>query len=124
MSLQIGDVVSILINEQDLPRAQLLLGEEVTINHQLSWVLVEDDVEITEKSLVGHSLAELALQNVHHVFVTKIRRQGIEFVARGTSTLDFGDQLRIIGTKHHVESFVAFAGACIIQLLRQRWRHY
>jgi len=64
------------------------------------------DVEVTEDSLTGKRLGEMRLWEQYTVVITRIRRQGLEIAPSGNVTLEMGDNLRVVGDKHAVASFV------------------
>jgi putative transport protein len=109
-ALDLGDIVTVIVLEGDLPLAAILLGEEITIT-PFGEDLVEGEVELTQSSLVGRSLRELRLLDSHHILITKIKRQGIEFIARGVTHIEFGDQLTLVGSKKNVDEFISQAGS-------------
>ena len=59
---------------------------------------------VTQRSLVGKSLAELArLESARGVFLRKLTRAGQEIPIAAITRIDRGDVLRLIGTKAEVE---------------------
>ncbi len=63
------------------------------------------DVYVTEAKLAGKRLMDLHVSDRYNVIVTRIRRQGVEIAPVGTSTLELGDTLRIVGEEAALSEF-------------------
>jgi putative transport protein len=111
LELRLGDIVTLVANPIDIESMKLLLGEEVSDELDLGSNIEVTDIHITEPTLVGKSLAELRIFQQHRVVISKIRRQGMDFIAKGTTHLDLGDQIRIVGEPEMITKFTEFAGA-------------
>jgi putative transport protein len=111
LEILIGDIVTVVAKASLSEELSLFLGEEVLSTVQLGKRIVSRDVLITESKLTGKTLGELRLYQKYKVRITHIRRQGMEFVAQGTSMLDIGDQIRVVGEPQATEEFVSFAGS-------------
>jgi putative transport protein len=107
IQLHIGDVVMVVGPHDELERMPLLLGEETDDRMDVNTDVLSVDVDVTEPSLTGRNLAKMKVWERYTVVITRIRRQGLEMVPTGTTTLELGDHLRVVGERASVEHFVA-----------------
>jgi len=105
--LYLGDVVMVVGSPEELDKMRLLIGEETQVCMDVNSDVLSTDVEVTESSLTGKKLGEMRLWEQYTVVITRIRRQGVEITPAGNITLEMGDNLRVVGDKQAVESFVA-----------------
>lgn len=108
--LHLGDVVTAVGQPDELEKLRLLLGEEVAAPAEAPSNIVPMDVDVTESSIAGKRLMDLRVSEVHGVVITRIRRQGFEITPVGTSTLEMGDSLRVVGERASVEAFARLVG--------------
>jgi putative transport protein len=104
--LQVDDVVMVVGAPEELGKMSLLLGEETSERMDVNADLLSVDVEVTEADLAGKKLAEMRVWELYTVVITRIRRQGLEIVPTGDVALELGDNLRVVGDRAAVESFV------------------
>lgn len=107
MTLRLGDVVMVVGAPGELEKMQLLLGEETHERMDVNADVLSVDVEVTEASLTGKKLGQMRLWERYTVVITRIRRQGLELTPTGATTLEIGDNIRVVGDKNAVETFVA-----------------
>jgi putative transport protein len=110
MILHMGDVVMAVGPEDELAKLRVLLGEETEAPMDTNANVVSVDAEITQTTLLGKSLGDLKVWERYGVVITRIRRQGLELAPTGTSTLDMGDMLRVVGERAAVDAFVQVMG--------------
>lgn len=103
--LHLGDVVLVVGAEAELDKMRLLIGEEVDVAMEANTRAISRDLYVSEASLAGKRLMDLQIWNRYNVIITRIRRQGLEITPVGTSTLDMGDTLRVVGDQPAVEHF-------------------
>jgi len=107
LKIELGDILSIVGQTTDFETMQILIGEETKAPRELDRSVTLIDVEISNTALVGKTLGELRIFDHFDVLILSVRRQAVTFVARGTTSLDIGDQVRIIGKAENVQRFVA-----------------
>jgi putative transport protein len=100
-----GDIVMVVGSCEELEKMRLLLGEETQTRMDMNTDVVSMDVEVTEGSLAGKTLAVMRVFERYNVVVTRIRRQGIEITPTGMITLEMGDSIRIVGERLAAEEF-------------------
>ncbi len=104
--LYLDDVVMVVGQPEELDKMRFLLGEETHERMDVNADVLSVDVEVTEDSLTGKRLGEMRLWEQYTVVITRIRRQGLEIAPSGNVTLEMGDNLRVVGDKRAVASFV------------------
>lgn len=110
--LQKNDIVLAVGTSRELDRLTLIIGPPVPAEVEMTALpnVIARDVFISERSFAGHSLRTLHLRTKHGVVVTRVRREGLEFVPRGEFMLEIGDQVRVVGYEPDVLAFSAAAG--------------
>ncbi len=103
--LHLGDVVLVVGAEEELEKLRLLIGEEVDVPMEANTRAISRDLYVTESKLAGKRLMDLQIWARYSVIITRIRRQGLEIAPVGTSTLELGDSLRVVGDTPDVAQF-------------------
>ena len=103
--LHLGDVVLAVGAAEELEKLRLLIGEEVEVSMEANTRAVSRDLYVTEAKLAGKRLMDLHVWDRYSVVVTRIRRQGLEITPVGTSTLELGDTIRVVGDTPAVAQF-------------------
>ena len=103
--LHLGDVVLAVGAAEELEKLRLLIGEEVQVPMEANTRAVSRDLYVTEAKLAGKRLMDLHVWDRYSVVVTRIRRQGLEITPVGTSTLELGDTIRVVGDTPAVAQF-------------------
>lgn len=108
--LQMGDILRAVGTEQELQRLELIIGTKSSKifprsgEHSINWYVV------TEKNVIGKSLNELNLSETYLATATRLRRSGLEFLARPSIKLRYGDRLLISSTKGNVQNVETILG--------------
>jgi putative transport protein len=105
-TLYLGDVVMVVGTPEELEKMQFLLGEETHQRMDVNADVLSVDVDVSAESLTGKRLAEMRVWERYTVVITRIRRQGLEIAPTGNVTLEMGDNIRVVGDKEAVETFV------------------
>lgn len=103
--LHVGDVVLAVGAPAELDKIQLLIGEETQVQMEVDTPAISRDLYVTEQSLAGKRLMDLRVLDRYNVVITRIRRLGFEIAPVGTSTLELGDTLRVVGEEPSVVQF-------------------
>lgn len=103
--LQEGDKILAVGKLEELEKLQLVIGN---ITDDINWStdseLLTKDIYVTQKEVLGKTLAELNLINRLGFTITRIRRSGMQIVASPTAMLFFGDQLRVVGEEKVIKN--------------------
>ena len=108
-----GDVLAIVAAREALLRREADLGAEVDDRELLASPLEIVDVVITNKTVAGKTLRQIAAAHDHQgpgVFLRKLIRQGQEMPFTPGTTVDRGDVLQVMGAKRDVERAVEVLG--------------
>jgi putative transport protein len=98
------DVVALLARKQMHVGHGANIGPEVDDASLLDIPVEVVDVTVTNKSVVGKTLADLIrLESIRGVFLRKLTRSGQEMPISPATRIDGGDLMRVIGTKPNVE---------------------
>jgi putative transport protein len=105
-----GDIIRIVGNESALVSALPLFGEETSYDFTLDPSMATAKFIVTNKSIVGKTIAELNLTELYDVNITRIRRGGVDIEARANQTLRWGDRLRVVGSAGQMETIHKIIG--------------
>jgi putative transport protein len=108
--LHTGDVLLAVGTEEELNKLRLLIGEECDVAMETNTRAVSRDMIMIDKALAGKRLMDLHVWERYNVIITRIRRQGVEITPVGTSTLEMGDSLRVVGDQVAIDQFAAVIG--------------
>ncbi|POY36313.1 putative transporter [Solitalea longa] len=111
-----GDVLMIVASKVDLPRLSLI-GTQV--NEDLKQVksnMVAERIVVTQKEATHKPIKELVLKEKGYYNITRINRAGIEFIATGSSTLQMGDVLTVVGDAASISKFGKLLGNSLKRL--------
>jgi putative transport protein len=98
------DVVAVIARQEMHVERGSNIGPEVDDKALLDIPIESLDVVITNRSVVGKSLTELAqLETARGVFLRKITRAGQELPVSSMTRIDRADVLRLIGPRSEVE---------------------
>jgi len=103
--LHVGDIVLAVGAEGELEKLRLLIGEEVHVPMEASLQTLAREMHVTETKLAGKRLMDLHVLENYGVVITRIRRAGVELAPVGTSTLELGDTLRVVGDAAALDEF-------------------
>jgi putative transport protein len=102
--IHLDDIVAVIARQEAHMRGGDTIGPEVDDKALLDIPIEALDVVITQQSLAGKSLPELArLESARGVFLRKLTRAGHEIPIGAITSIDRGDVLRLIGTKAEVD---------------------
>lgn len=110
--LQRGDVILAVGAGKQLERLAVLIGPpcpaEVELLRESN--VVGRDINITEAKFAGRTLRDLQFRSEYGVIITRVRREGFEFVPHGDFVLEVGDLVRAVGGEAEVAAFARAAG--------------
>jgi putative transport protein len=98
------DIVAVLARQEIHVKRGEVIGPEMDDKSLLDVPIEMLDVVITQRSIVGLTLADLAkLEFARSVFLKKLSRAGQEMPIAASTRIDRGDVMCLIGTKPEVE---------------------
>ena len=99
-----GDLVAVMARQEAHIERGARVGPEVDDKPLLEIPIETLDVVVTNRSLVGKTLADLArLENTRGVFLRRLMRAGQEIPFAAGTLVDRGDVLSLIGARPEVE---------------------
>lgn len=110
-TLQLGDLLHLVGDRDELRRAQLVIGEEVdtSLSTRGTGLRVER-VVVTNVKVIGKRLCDLALTQTYDVVISRLNRAGVELVPDQQTTLQFGDILNLVGVSDAIEVVTGLMG--------------
>lgn len=106
--IQLGDIITAVGEPRALDGLALVLGEVSKDVDLIQDSLLSIETFVTSSSVAGKSLRELEIRENFGVTITRIRRDGAEFLPRGGVSLEFGDMLVVIGASEAIEKFTRY----------------
>lgn len=107
-----GQVLLVVGDARNAEAVVDYFGEAVDAKswHDDELVSTRESFVVTSPQVVGKTLAELDISKVLGVLITRIRRTGAEFVPVGESTLEYADQVTVVGSGEALAAFSQFVG--------------
>ncbi|MDD2386847.1 MAG: TrkA C-terminal domain-containing protein [Bacteroidales bacterium] len=114
--LHSGSVIKAVGTESSLLKVQDLIGTPTEFGIALNENYDVRFIIVTNKKVLSKTISELHLQSKHNVIITRIRRSGIDFSATSNIKLQFGDKIKVAGTKDDIKKLTAVLGDDITKL--------
>ncbi len=112
-----GDVLVGLCRKSDEKNVELIVGEvNVQKNFQITGELSMRHILITNRRIAGKSLAKINLSSMFPANVTRVYRGEIEIIPKGSTTLEFGDMIRVVGKREKMDAVANFLGNSVRDL--------
>lgn len=110
-----GDVIAIMARAEVLVEGSNMIGPEVDDKQLLDFPLQVLDVVLTNRCVIRQPLAELVKSEpwrsqFRGVFLRRVTRAGEEIPVAGSTQLDRGDVLSLVGAKADIDRAVAVLG--------------
>ncbi|MDM7916370.1 MAG: aspartate:alanine exchanger family transporter [Candidatus Eisenbacteria bacterium] len=111
MRLEEGDVLVGVGTAEAVGKAELLIGPLVQESvEQMSPNIEYRDLVVINRQAAGKAIQDLAKTVGHPVIVSRIRRGGVHITPHPGTTLELGDQIRIVGHHEDLERATAIVG--------------
>lgn len=108
--LHVDDIILAVGADEELEKLRVLVGQEVQTEMAANTRTVSREMFVTEEKLAGRRLMDLHVWDRYAVIITRIRRAGVEITPVGTSTLELGDTLRVVGDDAALSEFARLVG--------------
>lgn len=103
--LEKDDHLLLICDKDDLHKFGNIFGNEESTDWNrpdIDWNIIDKQlvsrhIHVTRDEVVGISLGNLKLRNKYGVNITRINRAGITIVPSASTTLQFGDELTVVG---------------------------
>ena len=124
--VQMGDRVFLVAKPNDIEALTILIGRQLHADAEKDWfddansTLVNEKFIVTNAKMQGRRLSDLRLHESFHVNVSRVRRSGIELLARPALQLQLGDRVTVVGRKEDVDKVSALLGNSVKRLDQPR----
>ncbi|EOT0049506.1 putative transporter [Escherichia coli] len=109
--IQLGDLLHLVGQPADLHNAQLVIGQEVDISLSTKGTdLRVERVVVTNENVLGKRIRDLHFKERYDVVISRLNRAGVELVASGDISLQFGDILNLVGRPSAIDAVANVLG--------------
>ncbi|MCB1098816.1 MAG: putative transporter [Verrucomicrobiae bacterium] len=117
--LHTGDLIMAVGREADLKKFCIVVGQETEENlMEAPGRITYRRVVLTNRQLLGKTVRELGLEQLHDVAVTRVSRGDLIFTALPDLKLQFGDMLQLVGPEESLDAVAAKVGNSV-EMLQQ-----
>ncbi|EEX3466250.1 putative transporter [Escherichia coli] len=109
--IQLGDLLHLVGQPADLHNAQLVIGQEVDTSLSTKGTdLHVERVVVTNENVLGKRIRDLHFKERYDVVISRLNRAGVELVASGDISLQFGDILNLVGRPSAIDAVANVLG--------------
>ncbi|HAN8438079.1 TPA: putative transporter [Escherichia coli] len=109
--IQLGDLLHLVGQPADLHNAQLVIGQEVDTSLSTKGTdLRVERVVVTNEDVLGKRIRDLHFKERYDVVISRLNRAGVELVASGDISLQFGDILNLVGRPSAIDAVANVLG--------------
>ncbi len=106
-----GDILIGLCRKSEEKNVELIVGEVTVMKHfEITGELSMKHILVTNRGLAGKSLAKINLPSMFPANITRVFRGDIEIIPTGSTTLEFGDTIRVVGKREKMDAVARFIG--------------
>ncbi len=87
-----------------------LIGKSTLIGVSLNKTHDVKFITVTNKKVLNKTINQLQLSCKYHIIITRIRRSGIDLSANSNIKLQFGDKLKVAGSKEDISKITELLG--------------
>ena len=110
--IQLGDLLHLVGQPADLHNAQLVIGQEVDTSLSTKGTdLRVERVVVTNENVLGKRIRDLHFKERYDVVISRLNRAGVELVASGDISLQFGDILNLVGRPSAIDAVANVLGS-------------
>ncbi|EJC2637893.1 putative transporter [Escherichia coli] len=109
--IQLGDLLHLVGQPADLHNAQLVIGQEVDTSLSTKGTdLRVERVVVTNENVLGKRIRDLHFKERYDIVISRLNRAGVELVASGDISLQFGDILNLVGRPSAIDAVANVLG--------------
>ena len=102
--------VRVVGTEEEIKKMEMLLGPRDSEFQEPKSAISSATLIVTEEQLCGQTLEKLQFRERYGLTVSRIWRDEFEFVPRAQTTLEFGDEIRLVGDTADLERIEPIIG--------------
>jgi putative transport protein len=111
MTLQAGDLVSVVASREDLPSVAASLGEIAPERIDLERSAVDyRRLFVSNREIAGRTLRDIDLPGHYGAIVTRVGRGDVEFLPTADTVVHLGDRLRVLASRGNITDVSAYLG--------------
>lgn len=119
--LQVGDRIFVVALPGTIEALTIMLGKKIDMdekqwNKQKNNELVSERLVVSNPKLNGRRLGDLKLRNTFDITITRVKRAGVDLIARPTLILQLGDRVTVVGEKENVKKVQSLIGDSVQRL--------
>jgi putative transport protein len=115
--VRVGDHLLAVGSRSNLQQFRRIVGAPSNVDlRKAPGAVAVRRLAVTRRAVLGKTLAELALDPLFGVTVTRMRRSGVEFTAGPDVRLQFGDTLMVVGEPAHLDQAAEVLGNSVRDL--------
>ena len=109
--IQLGDLLHLVGQPADLHNAQLVIGQEVDTSLSTKGTdLRVERVVVTNENVLGKRIRDLHFKERYDVVISRLNRAGVELVASGDISLQFGGIPNLVGRPSAIDAVANVLG--------------
>ncbi|TBL74977.1 putative transporter [Obesumbacterium proteus] len=109
--LELGDLIHLVGQKQDLENARLVIGDQVDTSLSTRGTELQvSRVVVTNEKVLGKKIRDLNLKQKYDVVISRLNRSGVELVASSNASLQFGDILNLVGRPESIDRVADIVG--------------
>lgn len=109
--LELGDLIHLVGQRQDLENARLVIGDQVDTSLSTRGTELQvSRVVVTNEKVLGKKIRDLNLKQKYDVVISRLNRSGVELVASSNASLQFGDILNLVGRPESIDQVADIVG--------------
>lgn len=116
---RLGDELLIVCAENDKEAIKAFIGTEIAVNWDEESVehrVVNRRLVVTNQNLNGKKLAKTRIASLYGVHITRVTRQGLDFLASSDFIIHLGDRLTVVGAEENVNRVEEVIGNSVKRL--------
>lgn len=115
--VELGDIVHLVGDKTVLDSAILNIGNVVDVSMSTKGTdMISERLVVTNNKIFGKTLASIAITKTHDCVISRMIRAGVEIVPNGSTRLQFGDIVNVVGLKDDVEEVSKIIGDSSVKL--------
>lgn len=109
--LELGDLIHLVGQRQDLENARLVIGDQVDASLSTRGTELQvSRVVVTNEKVLGKKIRDMNLKQKYDVVISRLNRSGVELVASSNASLQFGDILNLVGRPESIDQVADIVG--------------